>query len=249
MTIFTSKKTKNRGAVLVEFLLVLPIYFVLMGGVFWVGDLFIARHKLLQSDRAAAWGYAVRQNSSDPVLALNLALFDAASGNILTTSGQVRGIRGTGDNPKGSWTQSVGATAKMFISKPPWTTGWQGMSFQLGAPAEPNVPLNLSSDMERAGRQKYLHAAIMRTKSGETGVRSWWPPARLCHESSAVPGTSAVWHDVWKEKYPYHSADDLGRMSSGQDSFSPPTNNHKDYERFKYFGKCSEMNWFPIPFL
>ncbi len=45
----------ERGSVLMETVIAIPLYIVLIGGMFWLGDLLLAKHKLVTADRYAAW--------------------------------------------------------------------------------------------------------------------------------------------------------------------------------------------------
>jgi len=56
----TSGKTETlardeRGSVLMETVIVIPLFIVLIGGTFWLGDLILAKQKLVVADRYAAW--------------------------------------------------------------------------------------------------------------------------------------------------------------------------------------------------
>ena len=49
---------QNRGSVLVEFIIVFPIYLVLFGGVFMIGDMLIKTTRLASADRTRAFDVA-----------------------------------------------------------------------------------------------------------------------------------------------------------------------------------------------
>lgn len=61
-----SRHGSTSGTILLETLLVLPLYMVLLGGIFWLADLAIARHRLLVADRYAAWTLADRHAAPAP---------------------------------------------------------------------------------------------------------------------------------------------------------------------------------------
>ena len=46
---------KDRGSILMETVLVIPLYLVVLSGIFWVGDLALLRSKSTFFDRFAAW--------------------------------------------------------------------------------------------------------------------------------------------------------------------------------------------------
>ncbi len=43
------------GSVLMETVLAIPLFLVLIGGIFWLGELMLAKHQLTAADRFAAW--------------------------------------------------------------------------------------------------------------------------------------------------------------------------------------------------
>lgn len=45
----------ERGSVLMEAVIAIPLFLVLIGGTFWIGELILAKQKLVGSDRFAAW--------------------------------------------------------------------------------------------------------------------------------------------------------------------------------------------------
>lgn len=45
----------EKGSVLMETIMVIPLFVVLIGGIFWLGELILAKHKLVNADRFSAW--------------------------------------------------------------------------------------------------------------------------------------------------------------------------------------------------
>ncbi|MFA4943445.1 MAG: TadE/TadG family type IV pilus assembly protein [Lentisphaeria bacterium] len=43
------------GSVLLETVIAIPLFIVLIGGTFWLGELILAKQKLVGADRFAAW--------------------------------------------------------------------------------------------------------------------------------------------------------------------------------------------------
>ena len=62
-------KTNRRGIVLMECILVLPIYLALLGGLFWIGDMGQSRNKIICGEQYYSWNSGMRHSG-------------AASGNI-----------------------------------------------------------------------------------------------------------------------------------------------------------------------
>ncbi len=53
----------ERGSVLMETVIAIPLFLVLIGGMFWLGELMLAKHKLVASDRFAAWNAGNRHGN------------------------------------------------------------------------------------------------------------------------------------------------------------------------------------------
>ena len=49
-----------------ETILVIPLFVVLIGGIFWLGEVILAKHKLVNADRFAAWTAGNRHADSGP---------------------------------------------------------------------------------------------------------------------------------------------------------------------------------------
>ncbi len=51
------------GSVLMETVLAIPLFLVLIGGIFWLGELMLAKHQLAAADRFAAWNAGNRHTN------------------------------------------------------------------------------------------------------------------------------------------------------------------------------------------
>ena len=212
-----------------EFLLIMPIYFVLIGGTFWIGELLLSRDNLLIADRLSTghWGgrhdwNKDQRNPNDGTMQnrLNLWLFDMLNrsvGNsaIVTEVKQGRVMR----HPKYSWSQTVGSRTSIWQPQPEWTAGWlhgKDDSWRDAVERARNVtatnvaPPALLDDVfgmnANISEYDFLNVSLMRTKLGETGYRSW-KPAKLCHECTrnscskwTCMGGIPVFDSVWYEK-------------------------------------------------
>ncbi len=121
----------NRGSVLMEFIIVFPIYLVLFGGVFMIGDMAIKTTRLASADRTRAFDVAATpQTGQDPNDSLGWRqikdkLFPATS--IREDDVQSEWYRHYGNSHrifKGPWTVTVGAKVKDVYKLAPWTKGW-----------------------------------------------------------------------------------------------------------------------------
>ena len=231
---------------MMEFLLVMPIYFVLFGGTFWIGELFIHRQKLLQLDRNAAIHAGLRHNrGSMAMTTLGLYFFgipaDADSPTLIDGK-QMRALKT--DKDQYPWAMAVGGKASMRAPMPPWTKGWLNVetlwnSLTLTLTEIQVTMQPLTSNNETT--YNFLSAALMRTKGSEQGYRSWHP-RQVCDEG-ALPVMSAVWYEkVYNADDPYKTVQQYrNNLSSLQDDTSKPSPpNRKDYERFWMYWTWSQ---------
>ena len=244
------KMKASKGSIMMEFLLVMPIYFVLFGGTFWIGELFIHRQKLLQLDRNAAIHAGLRHNrGSMAMTTLGVYFFGTPSGAdspTLIAGKQTRALKT--DKDQYPWAMAVGGKASMRAPMPPWTKGWLNVETLWNSLTltltEIQVTLQpLTSNNETT--YNFLSAALMRTKGSEQGYRSWHP-RQICDEG-AVTVTSAVWNEkVYNADDPYKTVQQYrSNLSGPQDDTSkpsPPT--RKDYERFWVYWHWSQRPLF-----
>lgn len=218
---------QNNGSIILEFLLVMPIYFVLIGGTFWIGELLLNRDNLLIADRLATghwgnrhdWDNDKRKPNDNTIMnRLNMFLFDVFNQNIGDSSivSEVIQSRAMQHN-RYSWSQTIGSKTSLFALQPSWTRGWLHNS-----DTPWNKKSNRSSFMSvsntitaqedvfglnaRISEYNFLNVSLMRTKQGETAYRSW-APARLCHECFQTScngytciGGIPIANAVWFEK-------------------------------------------------
>ena len=206
----------DNGSVVMEFLMVLPIYFALMGGTFWIGELFIARDDLLISDRVASNHWGVRhdrefdkRNPNDKTMLerLNLRLFEIGTRGSLTESPIVYNVLQTRALAEPySWAQTVGGKVTLNVPQPTWTHSWlHGYDDIWG---ETLAGVRKSSTVQdaismlctmtdefvgmglhsRVSEYDFLNVSLMRTKCSETAYRAF-TPAQICHECGSYGGS------------------------------------------------------------
>jgi hypothetical protein len=211
-----------------EFILVVPIYILLFGGTFWIGELLMAQNMRQNSMRSAVWSHGLREDRPGGTL-VQMLMMDPNVNN--WTSETLPGTMNQGRylaNPEQSWTQVVGGTYNVNYVRSSWTEGW--FEFARGVfNGTTWSPLPLPS----AGSTRYEHQVVMRTKGGDaqTAIRKRWPvTAHLAYENDVIPVQSAVWLKVVKEAYPYDGAVNLADVG---DTFNYSAPDHGDYIRFK----------------
>ena len=145
----------NRGSVLMEFIIVFPIYLVLFGGVFMIGDMLVKATRLASADRVLAfdiegdanargWPHAVDDRKPDGTMKKSYeseVLFpnsqtDGDNEDLVLENDALRLTRyayaGPSSNEpfKGPWSVAVGTRTKDRYKLSPWTKGW--LNFALG---------------------------------------------------------------------------------------------------------------------
>lgn len=130
-------KRHNRGSVLMEFIIVFPIYLVLFGGVFMVGDILVKATRLASADRVLSFDQAQRNPQGwNFVIDDDKGLFPhSQTGGYretdLVRNDDARKYQHYSDSSfNGPWTLCVGAKAKDRYKLASWTKGW--LNFALG---------------------------------------------------------------------------------------------------------------------
>ncbi len=184
--------TNNRrgGSILMETLLVMPLYLVVLGGMFWIGDIKLARQKLMIADRYAAWNAGNRHRNFKERIdgEIRDAFFRQSDiGNQTLAATEYECGESIG------WSAFVAATARANIAMPEWTKGWLS-----GSPAWDGIP-SIETTETLTGRvigYRGRHVTLTRTRFGEQAYRSpRWSPRMLADWSR--PWDPFVWHEFW----------------------------------------------------
>ena len=117
----------NRGSVLMEFIIVFPIYLVLLGGVFMIGDMAIKTTRLAEADRTRAFDLEATNEGdrtiSDGWNQIRDLLFPVTVIN--EDDVHEENYRHYADPEfRGPWTVAVGAKVCNEYKLAPWTRGW-----------------------------------------------------------------------------------------------------------------------------
>jgi hypothetical protein len=196
-----TRDAERAGSILLETLLVLPLYLVALGGMLWIGDIKLARQKLVVSDRYAAWNAGNRHRSSksgiDGEIRHAFFRFEEIGRQSLA------GVAYEGGEAI-AWSAPVGAAVTLRMAMPEWTRGWLAGSALWSAAAAPAGAETLTG---RRVEQASRHVVLMRNRYGEAAYRSpRWLPAMLAD-------WSRPWDEyVWREPWP--ATDDLKGMSA-----------------------------------
>ena len=132
----------RRGSILMEFVLVLPIYIAFLGMVFAVGEMGLKAMCLAAGDRLGAFARG-SDDTDDARSFLRTKLFAMNASNLLSYGDDIKTSAYSDDvdfaelatylkdsSFKGAWAWLVAATAEDNYALPPWARGWLQYSVQ-----------------------------------------------------------------------------------------------------------------------
>ena len=163
------KTARNiRGTILMETLLVIPLYIAFFSGICLVGDLALGRNRLTAGDRFSVWLSGCRHAEKDDDEVKNQAsgLFfpsgEFADGTALE-SFQSR-------KTKEKWVSLVGGAAKLKMVMPVWAVGCRKGVLQILADSDGAPDKNLWENIVIPAREisePDTHSVLMRSKYDE----------------------------------------------------------------------------------
>lgn len=170
-----------------EFVLVLPVYIAVMGGVLWVGMRSLDAINLRTSDHWAVWSAGNRFQTRVPAMPALRGMFPRS--DMVTTKVDRR------LEDEHSYLQFIGSKTTLVQRRPSYIDNWMNMPYTTSGQSKPvwmNLP-ELQMTSSRFGN-KYTQCIIMRTKASKTARRHW--------HSSLIADK-----DIWKfegkdSKYP-----------------------------------------------
>ena len=170
--------------------MVIPVFFVVIGGIFWVGELLLSKQKMLMADRYAAWqaGNRHKMNKGTILSDVQNTFFRHEE----VGDQFIDGIKYQAVDPT-TWYTPVGATAILWVQSPEWTKGWLA-----GSPTWEGVvpPKDLVKQMGRDPNQASHHVLLMRNRFGDFAYRSpFWTPKQLA--DWGWPWHKLVYLDKW----------------------------------------------------
>ena len=237
---------RERGSILMEFVLVLPIYFVLFGYVLLLGDLGLKTIALATGDRDAAmdagdrWGYSYSVFDGNQI---------EGSGLRPAQSATLRADKGF----NGAWSWQAAGISKFTYQMPGWMSGLlvypylrYGSATSDGAAptlAEGGAIELRSKDVSNAwddGKVKiYNYYTLKRTDlSHEDNAYRNWLPSQLMEG-----GLSPYWYGaVYREPYanPSGSELDSNGPSQGRDENPSRPDGESIYKRYAQFMRWSQ---------
>lgn len=253
------------GSVMMEFLLVLPVYFALLGGTFAVGDLLMRSISLTYADRLRAMSPDEFEARSE--LAIETELIPSFSfeddenmqsrQSDMVAKGGRRTLRAD-EKFMGAWSwQSAGKVSDRYVA-PMWTRSWIGFpekQFEAAmSKADTLVSGKNFSDalkdgfdvvsMDKSRTRQYNYYTLKRTKLGRTSFRSWHPMnltnVPVDYQNISIEDSIPVWGATWfKNVYrePFADSDPEKLDESEQDTHESQEEPgwRTEYSRFPTF--------------
>lgn len=209
----------RQGSVLMETVLVIPLYLVLLSGVFWLGDLSLLRAKVTFFDRLAAWSSGNRHDGNSGGLSEQLKqdfLNPAQVGKQ-----EVESVRADSSSSGDAWSRIAGATVEAALEPPVWTQSWRnGGLVMLG---EGQDELQRTTLRSREVEEEWMHRVLMRT---DQTYREEVTPQTLAEK---VEWRSRVYDSPWPSEW-------TGEQNSSLSGGSPCL----EYERHQSYVQWSE---------
>ncbi len=150
----------NRGSILMETVLVIPLYLVVLSGIFWVGDLALLRSKSTFFDRFAAWSSGNRFANASPST-IKSALRQNFLKALNVGDQKVENVS-TAERPASVWSSLVEAGTTVSAEPPVWTRNWRRVGAAMMGKDVPD--LQKASFRSREIKADFLHSTLMRAK-------------------------------------------------------------------------------------
>ncbi len=211
------------GAVLLELVLSVSLFLALVGGTFWIGELHLARNKLMVADRYAVWNGANRhflaKGAIQGTLQAELFPADRVGRQRIETLTWERGSAK-------DWHTPFGATVWLRADMPFWTRGWLSSGISWTASRLPQ-PSRLLSGRHPEAADPPSHAALLaRSRYGVVAHRTWTP--------KSLSDLSEPWYGPIFLS-PWNGTAQLAGSSAGGMALLPrvpPAPPGKEYKRF-----------------
>lgn len=190
------KRRRTRaGSVLLETVIAIPLYMILLGGIFWIGDLMVTRQQLVIADRYVAWNKGLRYDDRGQIDAgtVHRLFFAEANGSPSqyhtpkTSDGKI--------DKTCDWSHVASGQVRLDMRMPEWTR----YMFNAGQVMyDSGVPLEKAMAMQGRDKPDQRHVVLMRTKSeAEMGY------IRNKYGVSASGQVADRWREIANEQWAY----------------------------------------------
>ena len=188
------RRWRQQGSILMETVIAIPLYMIMLGGIFWIGDLIVTRQQLVIADRYVAWNKGMRHDDKGQTDAgtVHRLLFADADG---APSQYHKPTAGDGKiDAVYDWSHKASGQVRLDMRMPEWTR----YMFNAGQVMyESGVPLENATAMQGRDKPDQRHVVLMRTK--EEAKMSYIRNKYGVINSSEV---AKKWERISDEKWP-----------------------------------------------
>ena len=181
-----SMKCGRDGSIMMETVIAIPIFMILLGGILWIGDLMVARQKLVMADRYSVWNYGCRYNPGG---------YDAGTihQRFFDSSDYKKPTKVETDKKEYDWSLEAKGNVQLEMTMPDWTRFMFNAGSVMYGSGAPEETVKLVGRSLGGG-----HMVLMRTKAeADPGyIRNKYG----INESGQV---AKKWRDIYGEKWPY----------------------------------------------
>ncbi|MBT5604900.1 MAG: hypothetical protein HN742_12545 [Lentisphaerae bacterium] len=196
-----SPRRGESGSVLLETVVIMPLYMLLIGCAMWFGELALVKQRLTVADRYAAWSLGNRHRESS---ALMQAIKDEVAEQFTPESDaldlETAVSLSTGDRSLWGCDYSAGVSALTTMST--FTQGWIAAGEGLGnSGSGDGIPQRMGyfvgRDVQRGEGEAYRgHVVIMRSRASSDSPRTW--------SGRQLSDQAKPWlKNVYQEGWPY----------------------------------------------
>lgn len=183
----------ERGSVLMEFVIVLPLYIAVMGGILSIGLTSLDMINLRSADHWGVWMAGNRFSTRVPAIAALQKMFPR--GNIITTN-QKRALKA-----EKSYLQFIGSKTTVIQQTPEYIRNWMAAPWTTRG-ENPPIWISLPKFSIDSSRYKndYTQCIIMRSKHSVDSPRSWHPSRIAERNIWKFDGTDDSYPEKWETK-------------------------------------------------
>ena len=215
----------RRGSVLMEFVLVLPVYMATLGGILWLGMKSLDAINLRAADHWGVWMAGNRFSTRTPAI---LALQSMFPRSTIITTAQKRAL--TGEH---SYLQFIGSKTTLIETRPGFLDNWINMPYTMSGESQPFSIPEFQITSSRYGNE-YTQCIVMRSKGSSTAKRHWDP--------SLVAKNKTWKFDAKEDEYPKEWKLDLLKDPKYSDDTKEQEKEPKKIKFYERFPKYEEWS-------
>lgn len=220
----------EQGSVLMEFVLVLPIYIMVLGGILWIGMRSLDATGLRTADR---WGVWEAGNRFEARVIAATALQKVFPRTILISTSTKRALAN-----EHSFLQLIGGNASVKSTIPDFIENWLDMGKNVyGYEGSSSLLPDFMMSSSRYGN-KYTQFIVMRTKSSGKSKRHWHP---------SIIADQKLWDfddkksgDVFPKEWKKELLDKAKHTDDTKEVKDKEPKKIEFYERYSWFEKWSK---------